>query len=252
MKSKFRNILLYVSIIVLLGSTTYIAYNIYTMYQEEQLFEKLQESRASYLQEEDDKKLIQSSDQTTGEKSILPEYIELFKENSDLYGWIQIEDSAVNYPVMYTPDNHNFYLRKDWKKENSISGSIFVDGRSNEDTENLIIYGHNMKNGTMFGSLEQYKEKKYYESHKYINFDTLYETATYEIIAVYSESENIFYENIELNSKEEFDEYIKYIKQNSYYDIESTAMYGDKIITLCTCDYLAKDARLLVVAKKIN
>ena len=97
------------------------------MYQEEQLFEKLQESRASYLQEEDDKKLIQSSDQTTGEKSILPEYIELFKENSDLYGWIQIEDSAVNYPVMYTPDNHNFYLRKDWKKENSISGSIFVN-----------------------------------------------------------------------------------------------------------------------------
>ena len=236
------------------------------MYKENEEFEELQTSKSEALisESEEDKESKSSSaidESSVEEKRILPEYEELHKENSDLYGWIKIEDSVIDYPVMYTPNDPNFYLYRDWQQQETTSGSIFIDGRSNENTENTIIYGHNMKNGMMFGSLDLYKTKDYYDEHKYIQFDTIYETATYEIIAVskaivYYENkpqdEFLFYEHIELNSEDEFNAYISYMKENSYYEINSTAKYGDDIITLCTCDYWTDDARLLVVAKKIK
>lgn len=266
MKEKFRVILLYVSIAVFSISMAYIVYNKYTMYRENQEFEELQTSKseASISESEENKEnnsTSQNGESILEEKRILPEYESLHEENSDLYGWIKIEDSVIDYPIMYTPDNPNFYLYRNWQRKETSSGSIFIDGRSNEDTENLIVYGHNMKNGTMFGSLDQYKEKDYYEQHKYIQLDTIYEKATYEVIAVskaivYYENkpqdEYLFYEHIELNSEDEFNEYISYMKENSYYEIDSTAEYGDKIITLCTCDYWTDNARLLIVAKKIK
>lgn len=286
MKNKFRNILLYVSIIVFFCSIIYIVYSKYTMNQDQQQFEKLQEAKENevssslesnsiYLKKNEDaekkplesqntdddaEKVLLETESINREKSILPEYDELYQENQDLYGWIEIEDTVINYPVMYTPNNPNFYLRRNWNKEYSVSGCIFIDGRSNGETENIIIYGHNMDNETMFGTLNKYKEKEYYQEHKYIQFDTIYEKAIYEIIAVskaiaynnVSEGEYSFYNNIELNSKEKFNEYISFIKENSYYEIESNTEYGCEIITLCTCDYWADNARLLVVAKKIK
>lgn len=268
MKEKFRVILLYVCIAVFSISVAYIVYNQYTMYQENQQFQELQSSKSkaeSVLESEANRKGEDSTSQENEivqeEKNILPEYKQLYEENPDLYGWIKIEDSIVDYPVMYTPDDPNFYLYRNWQKEETTSGSIFIDGRSNEDTQNLLVYGHNMKNGTMFGSLDKYKDKAYYDQHKYIQFDTVYEKATYEIIAVsrgivYYENEPqnefLFYEHIELNSEEEFNDYISYMKENSYYEIDSTAEYGDEIITLCTCDYWTDNARLLIVAKRIK
>lgn len=231
------------------------------LHQNQQLFKNLQERKetSSAITEDDDNEKSFSQNE---EKSILSEYANLYEENSDLYGWIEIKDSVINYPVMYTPEDPNFYLYKNWFKEYSPSGSIFIDGRADDETENLIIYGHNMYDGTtMFSSLVQYKQKEHYESHKYIQFETLYETSLYEIIAVskavvYNEAmpkdEYLFYEHMELNSEDEFNKYIEYVKENSYYEIENTATYGDKLITLCTCDYGGKDARLLIVAKGIK
>ena len=265
MKEKFRVILLYVCIVVFSISIVYIVYNQYTMYRENKQFEALQTSKSEAASTSESEENIENeskeTDNVAEEKNILSEYKQLYEENSDLYGWIKIEDSVVDYPVMYTPDDPNFYLYRNWQKEETTSGSIFIDGRSNENTRNLLVYGHNMKNGTMFGSLDQYKEKAYYDQHKYIQFDTIYEKATYEIIAVskaivYYENkpqdEYLFYEHIELNSEDEFDAYISYMKENSYYEIDCTAKYGDEIITLCTCDYWTDNARLLIVAKKIK
>lgn len=266
MKEKFRIILLYVSIAVFSISIAYIVYNKYTMYRENQEFEELQTSKSEALiseseENKENNSTSQNDESILEEKRILPEYESFYEENSDLYGWIKIEDSVIDYPIMYTPDNPNFYLYRNWQREETASGSIFIDGRSNKDAENLIVYGHNMKNGTMFGSLDQYKKKDYCDQHKYIQLDTIYEKATYEVIAVskaivYYENkpqdEYLFYEHIELNSEDEFIEYISYMKENSYYEIDSTAEYGDKIITLCTCDYWTDNARLLIVAKKIN
>lgn len=266
MKGKFRVILLYVCIVMFLISIAYIVYYKYTMYSENKDFAELRTSKdeVSTLESEGNNKtenLEPEIESVVKSIEILPEYEMLHKENADLYGWIKIEDTVIDYPVMYTPENPNFYLYKNWYKEETSSGSIFIDGRTSQTTNNIIVYGHNMKSGTMFGSLDQYKEKNYYDGHKYIQFDTIYEKATYEIIAVAKaivyyehkpENEFLFYEHTELNSEEEFNEYVSYMKENSYYRIDSTAEYGDEIITLCTCDYWGQDARLLVVAKKIK
>ncbi len=195
---------------------------------------------------------------------ILAEYQQLYEENNDMYGWITIEDTVIDYPVMFTPEKPNFYETRNWNKEicKGLGTSIWIDGRVTENSKNILIYGHNTTiDKSMFGSLKDYKDPSYYEQHKYIRFDTLYEKATYEIISVskgrvyYSnepEGEYLFYNHLELDSKKEFQDYIENAKQNAYYDIETTAQYGDQLITLCTCDKWTKDGRLYIVAKKIE
>lgn len=196
---------------------------------------------------------------------ILKEYRKLYKENNDMYGWIKIDGTGVNYPVMFTPKDPNFYENKNWEKQvcyNNVGSSIFIDGRTTSNCNNIIVYGHNMRNGSMFGSLKEYKEKDFYKDHKFIEFDTLYKKQKYEIISVSKavvyyeeqppEGEYLFYMNLKLNSKNEFDNYINNIKQNAYYKIDKDAEYGDSLITLCTCDYWTENARLLIVAKKIK
>lgn len=202
--------------------------------------------------------------ETTEERQILQEYRQLYAENNDMYGRIKIEGTDIDYPVMFTPEDPNFYSDKNWQKEqcyHNVGTTIWMDGQTTEESENTILYGHNSKSYQMFRSLMDYKDPQYYEEHKYIMFDTLYEKRTYEIISVsraivyYEEEppqgEYLFYEHIELDSEEEFNAYIENAKQNAYYEIEATAEYGDKLITLSTCDYWTKNARLIIVAKRI-
>lgn len=197
------------------------------------------------------------------ESTMISKYANLYKENNDLYGWLTIEDSEINYPVMQRIDDQNFYLDKNWEKEYSINGMIFADEQVNEKSNNIILYGHNMKDGSMFGSLKKYKNQDFYETHKYIKFDTLYEEATYEIISVsktiayytFDEAEKAdyyFYFHINMNSDEEFNEYVSKAKQNAYYETNVTAEYGDELLTLSTCDSWTDDGRLLVIAKKVT
>lgn len=195
---------------------------------------------------------------------ILAEYQQLYAQNNDMYGWIKIEGTIIDYPVMFTPEDPNFYEKRNWNKEicRGLGTSIWIDGRVTQNSKNILVYGHNTTiDKSMFGSLKDYKEPSYYEMHKYIQFDTLYEKATYEIISVskgvvyYSnepEGEYLFYHHLELDSKEEFEAYVDNAKQNAYYTIEATAQYGDQLITLCTCDKWTKDGRLYIVAKKIE
>lgn len=271
MKNKFRDILYVISIFVLLSSLSYLVYNEYTKYNEKKMMEEVRLEKERNQEKEESEVVVEPEteeiketepEEEQKEKTILPEYEELYEENNDLYGWLKIEGTEVDYPVMHTPQEPNFYIHKNFDKEDSKKGSIYVDGRCGEDTENLIIYGHNMKDRSMFGSLREYKQKEYYENHKYIEFDTIYEKQRYEIISVskaiiyYDENvpqdEYLFYEHVELDSKEEFDDYMRYMKNNTYYCINNNAEYGDKIITLCTCDYWTENARLLIVAKKIK
>lgn len=232
-----------------------------------------QETKKETTETETSKKTKETESETKGSKEtkkiakdkskeILSEYKELYEDNKNLYGWIKIEDTVINYPVMFTPDKPSYYLHHDWEGKESVSGIPFVDERTVEgETENVIIYGHNMKNRTMFGSLREYKDKTYYQKHKYIQFDTIHKKAEYEIIAVYKaiayydeepEDEYLFYYHQELDTKKEFNEYIRNAKNNSYFDTGVTATYGDSLITLSTCDYWTENARLNVVAKKIQ
>ena len=121
----------------------------------------------------------------------------MYEQNPDLFGWICIEDTVLDYPVMHTPDDPEKYLRLSFEGETSTAGTPFMDAKCGIDSDNYIIYGHNMKNGTMFREILQYANKSYWQEHPMIRFDTLYEQGEYEVLAafydrVYYADENCF------------------------------------------------------------
>lgn len=281
MKNKFGKIMyvlvILVCLIFFILSALYLTKKYYNDMQESKIIEeirlekekaeteKIKENEEKQKEYKEEQEIPQKADleEVKAKKQILKEYKDLYKKNNDLYGWIKIDETEIDYPIMFTPEEPNFYENKNLEKEicnNGVGTVIWIDGRTTEESENIIVYGHNMKNRTMFGSLRNYKEKDYYKEHKYIEFDTLYEKQTYEIISVSKaviyydevpEGQYLFYEHVELDSKVEFEDYIKFIKENAYYDIPTTAEYGDQLITLCTCDYWTENARLIIIAKKI-
>ncbi len=184
---------------------------------------------------------------------------ELQKENPDIRAYIEIEGTNISYPVVQTSDN-DYYLKKNYKKEYSNDGSIFLDKDVNLElpSTNYLLYGHNNKNGTMFNDLLKYKDKEFYNKCPAIKFITNTEESEYEIIAafysrVYYKSEkNVFryYYFINAKNEQEFNDYINNSKKASIYDTEKSATYGDQLLTLSTCSYHTEDGRFVVVAKK--
>lgn len=192
-------------------------------------------------------------------KEVLEEYKNLLISNKKLIGWVKIDDTNIDYPVMQTTDNE-YYLDHNLNQEYDKNGSIFMDKDCDvlKPSTNYILYGHHMKSGQMFGQLDLYKKKSYYEEHPYISFDTIYEKGTYQVMyvfrsRVYKETEIVFkyYQFIDANSKQEFDSYMKEMADLSLYDTGVTAEYGDQLLTLSTCDYQETDGRFVVVAKKV-
>lgn len=184
---------------------------------------------------------------------------ELQKENTDIVAYLEIEGTNISYPVLQTTDN-DFYMKKNYKKEYSKDGAIFLDKDYNWEipSSNLLIYGHNNSNGAMFSELLKYKNEKFYKEHPTIRFTTNNEEAEYEIIAaffsrVYYKSEkNVFryYYFIDAKNENEYNDFIENCKKASIYNIDKTAQYGDQLITLSTCSYHTQDGRFAVVARK--
>ena len=185
---------------------------------------------------------------------------ELQKENSDIIGWLQIEDTNINYPVLQCEDN-SYYMTHNYKKEYSKDGSLFLDKDYDWSipSTNLLIYGHNNRgSNSMFTGLINYKDEDYYKAHKTIRLTTKQEDAEYEIIAVflsrvyYKSETDVFryYYFINAENEQEFNEYVQNSKDASLYDIEATAEYGDQLLTLSTCEFSQEDGRLAIVARK--
>ncbi len=190
---------------------------------------------------------------------ILPEYAQLYLDNPDLVGWIQIEGTEVNYPVMQTPDRPDYYLYRNFEGKDSRRGCIYVDEACDvfAPSDNLTIYGHHMQDGSMFTKVTRYSSRSFYQEHPYIIFNTLLEKNTYEIIAVFRTTASVgqgFRYNafVDASSPEEFDEYVSTCKRLSLYSIATTAEFGDKLITLSTCEYTQTNGRFVVVAKLIQ
>lgn len=200
----------------------------------------------------------QEAVQPTEAGGILPEYKDLYAMNNDLVGWIKIEGTKVDYPVMQTPNSPNFYLHKSFDKDYSDRGCIYVREECDleEPSDNVTIYGHNMLDGSMFATLHNYEDKEYWEKNSLIFFDTLTERHTYKIFAVFKTSANVgegfsYHQFIDAASEKEFDEFVSTCKQLSkkyYYDTGITPVYGDKLICLSTCEYSLGDNSRLVVA----
>lgn len=175
----------------------------------------------------------------------------LYERNSDCIGWLCIPDTQINYPVMYTPDEPQKYLNKNFDGAYSYSGIPFLDERCELNIGNLIIYGHNMNNGTMFADVMKYAKKDYFINHQVIVFETLTECREYQIFAVMkTDTGNDWYHFIDAESREEYDGFIERVKMNSLYDTEVTPIYGKQILTLSTCTNRGKEERFLIAAVK--
>lgn len=190
-------------------------------------------------------------------------YQPLIQENSHLAAWLMIEGSEVDYPVMYTPDTPEYYLRKAFDGSCALSGSLFIGANSSPDGSNIIIYGHNMKDGSMFGSLDSYADEDYAREHQEIIYDLIqtdgsYKRLTFEVMAafysrIYSVDEkNVFryYYSTDLSDPDAFQYYIEEVMSASLYDLGVTAEYGDRLLTLSTCSYHTENGRFVVVARE--
>ena len=195
------------------------------------------------------------------DKDYLAEYYELYQQNNDMVGWIKVDDTNINYPVMQSIDEPNFYLKHKFDKTYSAYGCPYVQENCDvqKPSDNIIIYGHHMNDGSMFTGLMKFTDKSFWENHKTIEFDTLTDRNQYEVIAVfktvvYTNSEDSFkyYEFTDAENAEEFDEYVAKCKELSLYDTGVTAEYGDKLISLSTCEYSHNNGRLVVVAKRVD
>ena len=183
-------------------------------------------------------------------------YAAVYEQNSDFVGWISIDGTRIDYPVMQTIDNPNYYLKRSFEKQYSDYGVPYVQENCDlELSDNCVIYGHHMNNGSMFADLCKYADEDFYRAHKIIRFDTLSGFGEYEIVAAfktvaYSEQGFKYYHFTRADSAEDFDAYIAKCKELSFYDTGVSAEYGDKLITLSTCEYSRTNSRMVVVAKK--
>lgn len=188
-------------------------------------------------------------------KDVMNQYRDLFLQNPDLIGWLTIEGSKVDAPCMWTPEAPDFYLSHGFDKQESKNGLFFLDGSSNinEHGGNLIIYGHNMKNGSMFADLLKYEKKSYWEEHPTILFDTIYESRVYEITAVGKGGDlSVFPYDFTSANEETAVAAIDRMKEISLYDTGVDMRYGDDFLTLSTCDYSEPDGRFVVMARRIQ
>ena len=195
------------------------------------------------------------------DREILPEMTSLYSENRDLVGVLDVVGTDINYPVVQTPNDPEYYLRRDFYGDDSTAGTLFVDYRCDivNPTTNTIIYGHNMRSGTMFGGLKRFLDHDYYQSHRTIIFKTLYEEQEYEIVGVglsavgYDDDDTYKYYNfINAVAGSELQEFLDNIQSLSVYDETIDIEATDKILTLSTCNSYTEDGRMFVVAKRVK
>ncbi len=204
---------------------------------------------------------LTESTETTEIPAVANPYADSYLANDDMAAWLKIPDTVIDYPVMWTPEDENYYLYRGFNKAENKNGCLILDTDSSLDplTTNLIIHGHNMKSGAMFGNLTDYEDKNYYEKHKQIILYTPECQRNYEVIAVfrsqvYKKSDKVFkfYKFFQADTEEEFLDFYDNIKALSLYDTGVSADFGDHFITLSTCVYHVTNGRFVVVAKEIE
>lgn len=205
--------------------------------------------------------LSENVSQTALDTAVINPYADSFLANEDMVAWLTIPGTNIDYPVMWTPFDENYYLYRDFNGNENANGCLLLDTDSslNPLTTNLIIHGHNMKSGAMFGNLTDYENKDFFDNHKEVILHTRESQKNYEIIAVfrsqvYKKTDDVFkfYKFFQANTQEEFDNFYNNIKALSIYDTGITATYGDNFITLSTCVYHVQNGRFVVIAKEVK
>ena len=273
MKHTLHHLIFIISIILITFSVSYITryyYDVYVSNKEKTYLNNIINENVInndiYVEDKDSSSQDSSAQNNVTDENPadfkterMQKIVDLQSQNADIIGWIEIENTNINYPVLQGSDN-SFYMKHNYKKQWSSNGSIFLDKAFswNPPSSNLLIYGHNNKNNTMFQSLLNYKSRKFYEQHPTIRFTTINDDFYYDIISVFESKvylksdKNVFryYYFVNANNKAEFDDFVQNAKNASLYDIDKSADYGEQLMTLSTCSYHTKDGRFVVVAKK--
>ena len=248
-----------IAIIVALSCFGYLGYYAYEMHRTKDSNDVLSKrTRGQVFTEE----TMEADPQVRGELAkrelyLLPQYAGLYKKNKNMIGWIRIEGTQVDNPVMKSVNgNGEYYLDHNFEQQEDRNGTLFMDDKCDviRPSENWIIYGHNMKSGQMFGELDNYKSEDFYKKHPTVYFDTIYETGKYKVMCafqshVFEETEIAFkyYQFIDPVSSQEFDAGIESMKEQAFYDTGVSAKYGDRLLILSTCDYDEVNGRFVVV-----
>ncbi len=190
--------------------------------------------------------------------NMLPQYAPLYTRNNDLAGWLTIDGTKIDYAVMYTPDNIEKYIHKGFNGKYAAGGSLFLGEGWFPGSNFSIIYGHHMKNGTMFSTLTNYADASYAAAHPTIRFDTLYKEREFEVVAafyskVYGDDDPDafrYYAYVTLPTQEIFDYYVEQIRAIALYDTGVGVSYGDSLLVLSTCSYHTSDGRFAVLARR--
>ena len=186
-------------------------------------------------------------------------YEALKAQNADYDGWLSIEGTQVNYPVMYTPSEPEYYLRRAFDQSESISGTPFLGEGCDQNSACCIMYGHNMDNGTMFGDLLQYADPAFRQSHPTIHYRTATEDRQYEIFAAVetrilgdSEEGYRYYNAAGPLNPEQYNALMGWVEENALYETEITPSFGQQLLLLSTCDNRSDDGRFVVVAHRVQ
>lgn len=280
---KALSIVLTVIIILCLAGVGTLCFNSYLAYmQTKELLESMQVAAPSPSPEPGDDQTIPSAEpspsaevpaQTESPASPTPSpepstvptvpnpYKDSFLANEDMAAWLVIPGTNIDYPVMWTPRDEQYYLYRGFDGSENKNGCLILDTDSclNPLTTNLIIHGHNMKSGAMFGKLTDYEKESFYQEHKQITLYTEECQRNYEVLAVfrsqvYKKTEDVFkfYKFFQADTQEEFDDFYQNIMALAEYDTGVTAEFGDHFITLSTCVYHVEQGRLVVVAREVE
>ncbi len=188
---------------------------------------------------------------------VLPIYREMHEANENFAGWLYVDGTNLEYPIMQGPDN-KFYLSHDMDGAYDKYGMLILDQNCNigYDCPQLIIYGHNVNSGKLFGELLFYKEEAYCNYHPQICFDTLYGRGTYTVFAAFTttvneaEKNGKMFSNWNFTDKKTYDDFVSWAKNNSLYQRDYTPKFGDEILSLVTCEHSDDEGRFIVFAAK--
>ena len=209
-----------------------------------------------------------------GSAIMLTNMADNYSQNSDIIGWLTIDDTVIDYPVMQTMNDEEYYLYRDFNGNENSAGCLILDTDTQSGsgtlaneyrdgsapTTNLIIHGHNMKNGSMFGNLDKFKNESYAKEHHIIKYSSLYEEREYEVISVFLSQVYLksqtdvfkYYKFFNATNEEEFKDFYDNIKKLALFDTGVEAEYGDEFITLSVCAYHVENGRLVVVGRRIK
>lgn len=256
MKKKWMtNVLLVILVLVFIGSGFYLFRYFWSAKQTEGELGELQQMREEGVSDDE------GEIQTPKGQTIMKEYRKLYKKNSDIIGWVTVKGTQIDYPVMQTPNDSEYYLHRNFKKKEDVNGLPFLDAKcdTEDPNSNLMVYGHHMKSGLMFAHLEDFENKDFYQKHKTIEFDTLYDKRKYEVVAVfrskiYKEDEDVFkyYRYGGPLSEKQYNTYVNNCKKLSVHNTGVSPVYGEQLLTLVTCAYHTEEGRFVVVARRIS